>query len=472
MKKLLSILLPLLFVSNISAAEHERVSVNNTHVRKVGSNVEVTFEVSVDKLNSHYSVVLLPTLYNADREKVLEEVTLVGKKKNFYDIRNNRVKGSNRIVLRKTKEPIKYKTVVPYEDWMSTISLKVNKTVSGCCNDDDLGDQQVTDNALLHYDVDPLYRQNPFEYQLTELEKYSLEHPFLHPVEDYERRYELLLKDRGKGAAAVHFKVGSATIDMSIPGNKELLERMERAFELILKDPNANLKQIMIAGYASPEGSLKSNTALAQRRAEAVRRYLTRNLDIPKGDNFFELYNGREDWDGLREKVDNSDMDHRQEVLNVIDSYTMEQEQRKNELKKIDGGKPYKFMLANYYPPLRNAGYIQVYYDIDRTATVATAVTDEFGRTTWLDPDSPANIGVTRLNRAIAYMKESNYEAALRELETLKDEPVALNFVGVCYMMLEDYDTAEDYLNRALDNGDEFAARNLEQIATARKVQK
>ncbi len=32
------------------------------------------------------------------------------------------------------------------------------------------------------------------------------------------------------------------------------------------------------------------------------------------------------------------------------------------------------YMLKNFYPALRNAGYLQVYYDIDRTASVATAV--------------------------------------------------------------------------------------------------
>ena len=111
-------------------------------------------------------------------------------------------------------------------------------------------------------------------------------------------------------------------------------------------------------------------------------------------------------------------MEYRQEVLDIIDSYTIEQEERKTKLKQLAEGKPYAYMLDSFYPSLRNAGYLQVYYDIDRTASIATAVTDENGRTTWIDPDSPENIGVTLINKAMKHMTAGDYETALKELET------------------------------------------------------
>ena len=52
------------------------------------------------------------------------------------------------------------------------------------------------------------------------------------------------------------------------------------------------------------------------------------------------------------------------------------------------------------------------------TASIATAVTDENGRTTWIDPDSPENIGVTLINKAMKHMTAGDYETALKELET------------------------------------------------------
>ena len=244
-----------------------------------------------------------------------------------------------------------------------------------------------------------------------------------------------------------------------------------KAFRLILDDPNASLKQIVIAGYASPEGSLAFNTALAQKRAESFKNYLQHNLDMPQDDKLFELYNGREDWDGLRRLVAASDMEYRQEALDIIDSYTIEQEERKTKLKQLAGGKPYAYMLESFYPSLRNAGYLQVYYDIDRTASIATAVTDENGRTTWIDPDSPENIGVTLINKAMKHMTAGDYETALKELETQRDNPAAQNYIGVCFMMKGDYDQAETFLRKAEKNGDQYAPINLEHIRQAKRIE-
>lgn len=92
------------------------------------------------------------------------------------------------------------------------------------------------------------------------------------------------------------------------------------------------------------------NTALAQKRAESFKNYLQHNLDMPQDDKLFELYNGREDWDGLRRLVAASDMEYRQEALDIIDSYTIEQEERKTKLKQLAGGKPYAYMAGEFLP--------------------------------------------------------------------------------------------------------------------------
>lgn len=216
--------------------------------------------------------------------------------------------------------------------------------------------------------------------------------------------------------------------------------------------------------------SLAYNTALAQRRAETVKTYIQSLMASPR-EELFEVHNGREDWDGLREKVENSNMPEKSEVLEIIDSYTMEQEVRKTKLKQLRGGAPYKYMLENFYPALRSAGYVQVYYEIDRTATIATAVTDELGRTTWVDPESPENVNITRINEAIKMMKTSDFEGALKQLLQAQDDPKAFNHIGVCYMMLKNYDDAEIWLQKALDNKDPFAQDNLDEIKMARRVE-
>lgn len=471
MKRYIILILSLLFSADLWGAAPEKLTIENTKVRKVNETVEVSFDVHIDKLNRNYQVELTPELYNGGHRQALEKLVLTGKRRSLYDIRNRRTPDNGILVKRNNPRTVRYTGKVPYREWMSTVSLALNQTVTGCCSKSGKPRQTLATDKLLYYEIVPAFNTVPLEYRLTELEKYSLENPFLHPVEDYPNRYDILFNERDKGTAVVQFKVGSHVIDMGIPGNRELLDAVGKAFRLIIDDPNASLKQVVIAGYASPEGTLAFNTALAQRRAESFKDYLLDNLEMPRDENLFELYNGREDWEGLRRLVAASNMDYRQEVLDIIDSYTIEQEERKTKLKQLAGGGPYAYMLANFYPSLRNAGYLQVYYDIDRTASIATAVTDESGRTTWIDPNSPENIGVTLINRAMQHMTEGNYDAALQELESQRENPAAFNYIGVCYMTKGDYDQAEAFLKKAEANGDKYAPVNLEHIRQAKRVE-
>ena len=472
MKRALTAILSLFSVAQLWAAAPEKLTPENTKIRKVDPKVEVSFDVTVDKLKPNYKVVISPVLYNGTNRQALDETVVTGKRRSLYETRNRETADKGTAIARKElPATIRYRAIVPYRDWMSSVSLAVGQTVTGCCSEETRADRILAADKLLYYEIDPAFGTVPLEYQLTELEKYSLENPFLHPVEDYPNRYDILFNERDKGTSVVQFKVGSHMIDMNIPGNKELLNAVGKAFRLILDDPNASLKQIVIAGYASPEGSLAFNTALAQKRAESFKNYLQHNLDMPQDDKLFELYNGREDWDGLRRLVAASDMEYRQEVLDIIDSYTIEQEERKTKLKQLAEGKPYAYMLDSFYPSLRNAGYLQVYYDIDRTASIATAVTDENGRTTWIDPDSPENIGVTLINKAMKHMTAGDYETALKELETQRDNPAAQNYIGVCFMMKGDYDQAETFLRKAEKNGDQYAPINLEHIRQAKRIE-
>lgn len=473
MKRSLLIAFALLLTSGLWAAVPDGVRIENAKVRKKAGAVEVSFDIDPGQLRPNYQLTLTPSIYNESHRQTLEPVSFTGPKRKLYNARNKTSEPvNNHTVKRKKTGTVHYKTSVPYQEWMHSVSLSVDKVLAGCCAEERLAPTSLLQNRLLQFEITPHFGTEKLEYQLTELEKYSLENPFLHPVEDYPKRHDILMTDREKGTAAVNFKVGSHVIDPNIPGNQGLLEAIRKAFALILNDPNASLKQIVIAGYASPEGTLAFNTQLAQRRVDAVKEYLLRNLDMPRDESLFELHNGREDWGGLREKVAASNMEYRQEVLAIIDAYSMEQEERKTELKKLGGGKPYTYMLQNFYPTLRNAGYLQVYYDIDRTATVAEAVTDKDGRTTWIDPDSPANLGITRINRATDLTIRGDYSVALRELEGQKENPMAFNLIGVCHMMLGDHDAAETYLKKAQANGDRYAPLNLEQIGRARSVEK
>ena len=472
LKKILFTLLAAALVFSVDAANKPvEVVVKNPAVVKSGGEVLVSFDIETSGVPGNYKVTFIPILYNEGTQFTsLPPVSVVGKQMNRKELRAGLDAGDRRVIGRGNSRILKYTASVPFEEWMQYVSVAIHPYVEGCTMQWEEEPLVISEDRLLYYNLIPYFEDKPLSYVLTELEKYDLENPFLHPMEDYEKRYDILTKDRDKGSSTVIFKVSSSVIDTEIQGNREVLDAIAKAFDLIEQDPNAKLKHIFIAGYASPEGSLSLNTRLAKNRAEAVKSYIQSRMRSSNA-SLFELYNGREDWQGLREAVDNSTMSWKHDVLRIIDSYSMEQEARKGELQRLEGGTPYRFMLENYYPPLRSAGYVQVYYEIDRSATVAQTFTDEHGRTTWINPDSEQNRGITAINKAVELMLQFRFQEALQLMQPYAEDPRSWNNIGVCYMMLDDFDRAESFLVRASNNGDKYAPSNLEQIEWARRIE-
>jgi hypothetical protein len=84
-------------------------------------------------------------------------------------------------------------------------------------------------------------------------------------------------------------------------------------------------------------------------------------------DENIALYNGSEDWHGLRMLVERSDMPSKHRVMEIIDTVPVWDSKtrrgRERELMDLDGGAPYRYMYRNFFPLLRNATYIKIYYD-------------------------------------------------------------------------------------------------------------
>lgn len=444
----------------------------NTTIKKVGSTVSVSFDIEIKNFPQNNKVLITPVLYNnREQSTALPSTTIVGKKRNISDRRKGEGPDNRHTVGSNSTRVIPYSATVPFEMWMQEVSAAIVQVSDGCGCRTDYPTDTVAQGKLLYYVVSPSYSMKKLDYELTELEQYDLENPFLHAMEDYSKRYNVLSMDRDKNTSKVVFKVGSSVVDSEYAGNAKALAAIIKAFDVIRNDSNAVLKHIVIAGYASPEGTLALNTRLGQARAESVMRFIMKEVNEPIG-HLFELHNGREDWGGLREMVLKSAMDNKAEIINIIDSYTIDQEIRKTKLKQLNGGAPYKYMLEHMYPALRTGGYIQVYYEISHRETFSIAVTDAQDRTVWVDPHSPRNRCVTAINKVIDEITNYRYDEALNVLMEFKEDPRAWNYIGVCYMMTGRYDEAGEYLYKAASKGDPNALENLEQIKRAREVEK
>ena len=197
------------------------------------------------------------------------------------------------------------------------------------------------------------------------------------------------------------------------------------------------LNAVEIVGFASPEGGVKFNTELGEGRAAALRDYIQSQLPHMKSEQFY-IINGVENWGGLREQVAQSDMAERQQILNIID--TKSGEERKTALKRLNKGKSYRYMLKNFYPQLRNACYIKVYFD------------------------ELADVASDQINKANEMIRSREYEKALEILAKYESDSRAWNSIGVCMMHLEHVDQAIYWFEKAIEAGSAEAVENLKYL--------
>lgn len=400
-----------------------QVTIGNESVCRQKSNVVVTFDViSLPKsLKNNYKMVITPYLSNGTDTMRLPQVEVYGKVRYKRERQEASLLGNGNWTLpeRAIFEGGKYayRVITPYKPWMRTAAFAVDKRIVGCGCDCYDSTQELTDNVVIP-PLTPIVE--PVEQQA---EKYE--------VSEVHKRWEFERELR------VFFPVAKTGLNENLYDNKVVLDCIIRGILEIEKMECLRLNEVEITGFASPEGELKFNILLGEKRAEALREYVENKVK-GLGHAKFHLVNGEENWEGLCGMVAESNLEYKREVLDIIDQ--KKGNERKNALRKLDGGRVYKYILRHFYPRLRNACYVAVYYDmlVDRAADVINAANKEIGA--------------------------GRYDEALALLMPYAEDKRAWNSIGVCHMMLDDDTSAIEWFEKAVKAGNETARKNLEQL--------
>ena len=161
------------------------------------------------------------------------------------------------------------------------------------------------------------------------------------------------------GTAYLDFQVGKYAILPDFRNNALELAKIDNTVSTVVNDKNITLEGIILKGFASPEGSYKSNTVLAGNRVKALAEYIRKKHDFKP--ELFTLDNGSEDWEGLKAKVEaDRSVPSREAVLAIINSND-EPDKKDARLAALDGGAPYRYVLKNIYPSLRRSDYRVAY---------------------------------------------------------------------------------------------------------------
>ncbi len=133
--------------------------------------------------------------------------------------------------------------------------------------------------------------------------------------------------------------------------NKGEVKDWKNLVENANEAPNQNVS-VEISAYASPDGGLKLNDALAERREANTTNYLNKELKKRKIDVPVDARYTAQDWEGFRELVSKSNLQDKDLVLRVLSMYK-DPEEREREIKNIST--VFKSLADEILPQLRRS---------------------------------------------------------------------------------------------------------------------
>ena len=238
---------------------------------------------------------------------------------------------------------------VPYELWMDSASLVVEERLTG----------YRARTTTTRYRL-----KNSVDLSVQALYKVSPSVALIIPEKEVKVRHR-------QGKAYLDFPVGRSVILPTYRRNPEELSKIDDAIRDVVGNSDVTIQGIYIEGYASPEGTYESNDRLSKARAEALKGYIMQKFNL--NSSLFKVNNVAEDWDGLVELVNASEMPQKEQILRIIESISIF-DGRESALMRLNGGTPYRLMLKEMFPDLRRVEYQVDYtvkdYDLSQTLVV------------------------------------------------------------------------------------------------------
>ncbi len=473
MKKTLYILSALLGIIAVAKAQNaidmrnqdivDGVSVENLRMERNGGYIAVDmfWDLSELDVDDNRAVLLTPRLVNGNDSLDLPSVGVYGRRRYYFYVRNGEsmLSGKDEMSYKVSEKPetIEYHSMVPYTEWMKGSVLSLHRSDYGCCN------------TLLAEQNTVLGRHS---------EVFFPELVYVRPHGQIEKRDSL------EGSAFIDFPVNQTVIYPDYRRNTAELEKIQSSIDSVRSDMDITITSVWLKGYASPESPYVHNKELAIGRTAALKKYI-QQLYRFEGDVITTDYEP-EDWAGLRRYVERSNLEHRTEIIALIDG-NLEPDAKEWKIKSTYPAE-YRFLLQNCYPALRHTDYriaytIRSYSDVEEIKRIMRERpqklnlnefylaaqeyepgTDEFAdifeTAVRMFPDD----AIANLNAANATMRRGDLIGAKRYLAKAGDSPEAIYARGALAIRQKDYDSARRYLNEAKSLGLEQAGITLEQL--------
>lgn len=457
----------ILSFGSFAQTNSSRLHITRMNVNKGDSLITLNMTVSPKdyRLGGNDIVTLTPILVSPFDSVAMTPMRIAGKQAWYAEIRDRHA--TTFTISRAGKgEPVEYSCTVPYNSYFEESNIVIKADTTSICN---CQPAQGGILPVIELDYRPMEPKASFH--------------FVAPKDSVEKIFNL------SGKANIIFKVNRTEIDWSYAGNHAELDTILRTINVVKDNPDATVEAIYLTGYASPEGSYSNNVRLAKGRTEAVKDYVAIHSVFPA--DIYHTSSVPEDWAGLREWLEDSQIANRDAMIAFIDDPSISPEER-NDIFRSRFPNEYPFLLATVYPSLRHTDYrikykVRRYYDVEeirqvmRTNPRNLSLNELFILANSYEPGSPEydeafqmaarlypDDYTANLNAANSSINSGRYQEAARYLDRAGKGPEVTYARGLLALKTGDLDKAESLMEQSLKEGIPEAGETLEEISRIR----
>ena len=440
----------------------DKIKVSNVQVAQQNNALSVSMDLNLDSLYlpSNLQLVYTPVFKTRQGDIKMPEIVINGRRQQIMFERGVGKKQLNlspeALVVRRTNKKVQtvnYSASIPLSGQVKNYDLNMHEDLCGCGNM-----EEGNDFNLRH-------RRQP-------------QAVFVRPaVEAVKVRH---LDKR----AYIDFPVNRIELHADYRRNPAQLDSIVRTINALKDDKNLEVSAINIHGYASPESPYSHNDYLAKNRAKTLTDYVRRMVALPT--QLFTVSSTAEDWDGLRNYLKDSNLEHKTEILAIANDEKMDPDAREQKIKKLYPSE-YRFMLDTWYPALRHSDYHITYKvkpfdvaeakEIIKTKPQQLSQEEMFMVAQTYEPGSkefndvmeiavrmfPEN-ETANLNAANTRLNAGDADGAKFYLDKAGNSPEALNARGVYESLKGNDQQARHYFALAAKAGVKAAQENLENL--------
>lgn len=420
------------------------------------------------RISSNHAAILTPMLEGKGHTMALPAIFVYGRKRALVNERNHTTPKDAYTIIRhkrNTEQRVRYLVQIPYEKWMNRANLVMDADLCGC--------RDIVEAAAL----DPI---TTLHLAPAKPEPHIA---YIIPTEQAASKQRSI-----EGKAYLDFPVNKTDIQPNYRNNNLELAKIKATIDTVRNDKYTSITHLSIEGFASPEGTYAGNARLAQGRALSLMNYVRGFYHLPE--EMTTVKSTPEDWAGFRKFISSSDMDKKEQILEIMDGNESDFDKKEMKIRALVGPEVYKRLLTECYPALRHSDYKVSYtirdfnleeikallhtspqylslQEIYKAAQSYEPGSDAFNdaflvAVTMYPSDATANLNAA----AIEIQRGGDMTAAKKYLKKAdQTQGATLNNLGVVALLENDLEAASDYLGRARTAGCKEAEHNLQELA-------